>query len=464
MKYVFLASFFLLTLLSGVAYVWQPSPPDDRIELIWATDDNPVRRAQLQAFNDSNPDYRVSIDPTPVGLEKVIVQCLAGVGADLIDAYDGFQLTAYVRSSIALDITDEMAARDISPDEYWPALQPAYMLDGRIYGLPRNAHAPAIWYNKDLFDQAGLPYPRTGWTWQEFIETAQRLSKRDSRGRPIHFGFSSSKTSFEYLTYMLLQLHGARLYTPEGTAAAVNSPEAASAFDFAKDLIYVHHVMPTPAEEVSMTNAGGWGMEGGITQFGSGQAAMALGGRWWLCILRTPDYANLRLGAVELPHDTGAHILGGGAGVTINSRSQHIEGALQFIEYLHSPDYNNLTNDVADAIAPVKQYSYTDEFLHNPEFPNEDFHNVFREALENAVPSETSPFVAGQRVAQLVKIQTDLLRAGKKTGTQAARDLAEDIDEAIVEQLRIDPELRNRYYEVVNRGAPRAWAREEDAP
>lgn len=464
MKYVFLALTALLSILSGIAYVWRPAPPDDRIQLVWATDDNPVRRAQLQAFNEQNPTYRVKIDPTPVGLEKVIVQCLAGVGADLIDAYDGFQLAAYVRSGIALDITEEMAIRGIDPDDYWPALEPLYMLNGRICGLPRNAHAPAIWYNKDLFDEAGIPYPEKGWTWSEFVSTAQSLTVRDAQGRPVRFGFSSSKTAFEYTIQLVLQLYGASVYTPEGTAAAIDTPEAAAAFDFVKDLIYTFHVMPTPAEEVSLANAGGWGMAGGITQFGSGQAAMALGGRWWLCILRLPDYRDLRLGAVEIPHDEGEHILGGGAGVTINSHSEHIDGALEFLEYLHGPTYNHLTNSEADAIAPVMQYSYTDDFLQNPEYPDEDFHEVWREAMRIAAPAEMSPYVAGQRVAQLFIVQTDLLRLNKKSGTEAARDLAEDINEAIVEQLRIDPELRKQYYQAVKNGAKKAWTREEDAP
>ena len=454
MKYVFLAALIVLSILSGVAHIWRPAPLDDRTELIWATDDNPVRRAQLAAFNDINPTYCVRIDPTPVGLEKVIVQCLAGVGADLIDAYDGFQLTAYVRSGIAMDITDTMAAIGISPDDFWPALGPSYMLDDRMYAIPRNATAPAIWYNKDIFDRAGIPYPEKGWTWEEFIETAQTLTKRDRDGRPIQFGFSSSKTAFEYMVQLVLQLRGAHIYTPERTKAAIDSPEAVGAY----------HIIPTPSEEISMANAGGWGMGGGLTQFGSGQAAMALGGRWWLCILRTDDYKNLRLGAVEMPHAPDAHVLGGGAAVAVNRHGKHHEGALEFLEYLYGPEYNHLTNQVADGIAPVKTYAYSDDFSHNPDYPDEDFHDVWRSAMENAIPAEMSPYVSGQRAAQLFVVQTDLLRLNKKTGAQAARDLAEDLNEAIVEQLKIDPVLREHYGKAIKSGAPRAWTREEDGP
>jgi multiple sugar transport system substrate-binding protein len=384
------------------------------------------------------------------------------VGADLVDAYGGPQLVAFVRSGIALDITEEMASRGIMVDDFWPALRPVIMLEDRMYGIPRNANAPAIWYNKDLFDQAGIPYPQSGWTWEEFISTAAAFNERDAKGRPVRFGFSSSKLAFEYMGEVVLQLWGAHWYSPERTTAALDSPEGAAALQFMQDLIYKYRIMPTPIEEASMTNAGGWGMGGGLTQFGAGQAAMAMGGRWWLCMLRA-DY-DIRVGAVEIPHDPEAYIPGGGAAVVVNRHSDHIEGALAFLEYLHGPAYNLLTNRVADAVAPVREYSYTEDYEHNPDYPEEDFHAVFRAALERAEPTETSPYVNGQRVTKLYAAQCDLLRLNKKTGAEVARDLTRQINATIVEQLNVDPTLRERYYEAVAAGAPKAWTREEDAP
>jgi hypothetical protein len=72
--------------------------------------------------------------------------------------------------------------------------------------------------------------------------------------------------------------------------------------------------------------------------------------------------------------------------------------------------------------------------------------------------------VNGQRVTKLYAAQCDLLRLNKKTGAEVARDLTRQINATIVEQLNVDPTLRERYYEAVAAGAPKAWTREEDAP
>ena len=254
MKYVFLGSFAVLTALSVVAGLWHPRQTDDRIELVWCTDDNPVRRGQIALFNELYPRYRLRIDPQNSGMQKVIVQGLAGVGPDLFDCYTGSQLVAYVRSGIAMDCTKAFAERGIDIDAVWPCLKPLFVYEGRACGHPDNANAYGIWYNKVLFDAAGESYPQGEWTWDEFIEVAQRLTVRDERGRPVQFGFIG------YWDYnAALAQWGADYYTPEGTRCVLDSPEAVAAIQFMQDLIYRYEVMPTPTEEMAMSSAGGWG-------------------------------------------------------------------------------------------------------------------------------------------------------------------------------------------------------------
>ena len=173
MKLVFVSSFAVLVLLSVVAWMWRPAErTDGRTEIVWISDDNPVRREQIELFNRLYPQYHLRLDPQNSGMEKTIVQCLAGVGPDVFDCYSGFQLTAFVRSGIAMDCTDAMAERGIDVYANWPCLIPLVVHEGRAYGHPDNAHASALWFNKNLFDEAGIAYPRGGWTWEEFIPIA----------------------------------------------------------------------------------------------------------------------------------------------------------------------------------------------------------------------------------------------------------------------------------------------------
>lgn len=461
MKFVFLCLFAIMTLLSLVAWLWQPGDDDDRTALVWAVDDNPMRRRQIELFNELHPEYNLMLDPQPpstAGLEKVIVQCLAGVGPDVFDCYNASQLSAYVRAGIARDVTEELSARGVTPNSVWPALRPLIVLDDRMYGFPGNANAHAVWFNKTLFDRAGMPYPRAPWSWEDFIETAKKLTIRNARGQPVQFGFIG------YWDYKAaLYQWGARIFTPAGTRSALDSPEATAAMQFMEDLIFVHGITPSLDEEKSLATAGGWGT-GPITLFGDERGAMAIGGRWWLCILRHDDYAHLELGAVDMPCGPSCTIPGGGRSTLVNARSENQEGALLFLEYLHSAEWNNLINQQADALAPVIEYNYTEDFLYNPDHPEEDYNDVWRTALENAVPEDISPYINGQKVERILLKQTDLVRAGGKSGPAAMKTAAREINLGIIDTLRRDPVLREHYKAALAAGAPPAWDNAEEAP
>jgi len=247
MKYVFGGSFLVLIALSVVAWLWQPRDTDQRIRLIWVSDDNPLRREQIAVFNRLYPRYHLELDPQNGGMEKVVVQSLAGVGPDLFDCYSGWQLGVYVRSGIAMDCTDDLARRGVLPSDVWPCLTNLFMRRGRMYGYLDNASAPAIWYNKQLFDDAGVPYPKPDWTWDDFVSIAKRLTKRDERGRPLQLGFIG------YWDWKsVLAEWGGHIYSPAGTRCALDSPEAIAALQFMQDLTFKYEVMPSLSEETTM--------------------------------------------------------------------------------------------------------------------------------------------------------------------------------------------------------------------
>lgn len=430
------------------------APP---IELIWCSDDNPVRREQIRLFNRYHPDYRLRLDPHNAGMDKIIVQSLAGVGPDLFDCYSGYQLSAYVRAGVALDLTDALEKSNLSSDEIWPSLHPLILHEDRVYGAINNAGAQAVWYNKRIFDETGLPYPAGDWTWDDCIDICRALTVRNARGQITRYGL----IGFWDWKLGLFQ-HGADFFTPEGTRCTLDSPEAAAAMQFMQDLIYKHEVMPTPQAEAAIASAGGWGT-GVITLFGAERGAMAIGGRWWLCILRDPSYAHLDLGAVEIPAlrlpdgRLSRRNYGYGRSTLINAAGPNIEGALLFIRFLFSPEWSALINRQADALGPVVRYNYTDDFMFNPAFPAEDFNAVWRSAMETTEAEQVSPYINGQTVDRILWKQTDLVRGNQKSGADAMRDAARRINEEIIETLARDARLRDKYYQALARGAEPAW-------
>jgi ABC-type glycerol-3-phosphate transport system substrate-binding protein len=445
-KSFFLITFLLLLALTAIAYTLVPNPADSgKTPLIWCSDDNPLRHAQLDPFNRLYPQFDLRLDPANALVEKIIVQSLAGVGPDLFDCYSPNQTVAYVRSGIAWDITDELTKAGIDvKNETWSATHPCCMLDGRIYGIPVNAAANATWFHKDLLEKQNIQLPNGPWTWSQMIPVAKKLTLRDAQNNVTQWGLF---IDWDPMYKQFLLQWGGQMYSPDGTRCTIDSPECVAAIQFMQDLIYKYEVCPKPGDEDALSAAGGWGSAHGssITFFGAKKGAMALGGRWWLCRLRDPDYSNLKLSAAESPYAKVRVFLGYGKATMINRNSPHREAALNFIKYLYSEQYNKLINHQADGICPVKKYVETQDYLHDPAYPNEDYNHVWRDMMKASVPEPSSPFINGSVANRHILKQLDLIRARSKPVQDALHDAATIINATIHDNIELSPELRARY-------------------
>ncbi|MHB9037960.1 MAG: extracellular solute-binding protein [Armatimonadota bacterium] len=447
MRKFFTLTLCALLLMSIVAWRIGPKPlGDGRIPLLWVTDDNPARSEQVALFNNMNRRYHLKIDPANGGTEKVIVQSIAKVGPDMFDSSGQGQLSDYVKADIAWDITQELEKAGIDVNKaVWSLARPSVVYEGRVYGFPANVVTNGIWFNKDIFDEHGIKYPKGPWTWKELLTVAQRLTERDKNGRVKRYGLLCS---WYWWRQFIIQW-GGRTYTADGTRCIIDSPEAIAAAQFMHDLIYKYRVMPSPAEEATMATQGGWGSDS-IAAFSAGKGAMALGGRWWLSSLR--KHSGLRLGAVECPHGRYRVFLGAARVTLINKHSPRRYQALEFLKYAAGKEYNELVNQQADALAPVIQYSYGSAYTHNSAYPAEDFHAVWRDAAKYTVPEQVSPFVMSQVATRILDRQMDLARTNQKTPAEALKAAAGEINAEIHKNLEKDPLLRAKYEALVRRG------------
>jgi ABC-type glycerol-3-phosphate transport system substrate-binding protein len=326
---------------------------------------------------------------------------------------------------------------------------PCAIYKGRVYGFPVNAAANGLWFQKDLLAEAGVEFPSGAWTWKEALPLLRKLVKKDARGKtiryPLVFDWDNNYQQF-------IAQWGGRMYTPDGTRSALDSPQCIAAVQFMQDLVN-EGIVPDAAAEKGLAAGGGYGGTSVITLFAAQRAACALGGRWWLCVLRDPEYANLQLGAVEAPYGT-VHAFAGYGKATLNNRnSPHREEALKFLEYLHGETYNELINHQADGVGPVMKYTDGDLFLHDPAYPKEDFNAVWRAMQKAAVPEQVSPFMNGAVLERLMRGQLDLVKAGDRSAEQAMKEAASQVNERIEENLRQSPALRAQWEKLVKASA-----------
>jgi sn-glycerol 3-phosphate transport system substrate-binding protein len=118
---------------------------------------------------------------------------------------------------------------------------------GHTWGVPFQRSTIVMYYNKDLFKAAGLDPERPPATWQELVDTASKLTKKDASGNVTQWGLEiPSGGSFAYWLFQALTTpNGAILMNDAGNQVMLDKPAVVEAAQFWRDLSAKHGVMPS---------------------------------------------------------------------------------------------------------------------------------------------------------------------------------------------------------------------------
>jgi len=281
----------------------------------------------IEMFEAENPDIQVQLEPVGSGdyYARILTQIAAGDPPDLLQIGDD-AVPMFVDRGAFLPLDDFIASAEYPLDAsiYLPGVMEPGRWNGVQYLLPKDFSPMAIYYNKKLFDAAGVPYPQEGWTWDDLLATAQQLTITDANGNVTQWGIQLPgpwTTGFEYW----VAAAGGRLISEDGSTfiGYIDSPEVQTAVQFYADLYNKHKVAPPPAD----MNAFG----GGNSEFDNGTAAMRLFGRWPQASMK--QNPTIDLGVAPLPADTDrAGVLFWG-GFGISALSDNPEAAWRFLRY-----------------------------------------------------------------------------------------------------------------------------------
>lgn len=144
------------------------------------------------ALKQKFPNYTIKyIQKTKeVGLKELLTN---GETIDLYwDSIGGFASTL-ADSSLQYDMTELMKARGVNFSKMEPTVADSVKLidPAKVYGIPVFNNNMVLYYNKDVFDRFGVPYPKDGMTWTETIKLAEKLTRHDGKQ---YIGLSSSQT------------------------------------------------------------------------------------------------------------------------------------------------------------------------------------------------------------------------------------------------------------------------------
>ena len=298
-----------------------PPPEDEALEY-------KSLQAILDAFNAAH-EGEINVTMQYVNsdnaLQKVTVALQGGEQPDISYQY-GTNMPQLAQSPKLVDLTDRVNAADFGWDDFFEGERAVATVNGRVYGIPALVDNLAIVYNKDLFEQSGVPEPTPDWTWDDARAAASAITDPDEKIFGMVFPADGSETTvWEYEA--MLWAAGGDILSSDNTTAAFNGEGGVRALTTLQQMeqdgsLYLDFHPDS-------------GKSGQL--FNSGNIGMVITGPWDLSSFPDANYGVQVMPAFDAggSHET---IAGPDNWVIFDNGPERVDAAWEFLTFLASPD------------------------------------------------------------------------------------------------------------------------------
>ena len=285
----------------------------------WDTaDDVDAQQKLVDKFNEEHPDIQVVLEAYGSDFDTKISASMGS--GDAPDVMYMWNYPAYHEGLEPLDSYIEKEGEDYKKN-FYSTLWNYNSYDGQIYGLPVGFTTHCVYYNKDLFEQAGVEAPKGDWTWEDLKEKAKVIyEKTGVKG----FSFSMKPDPYDYEMY--LWSNGTAYCDKDGKMEGyVDSDKALETYKMFQDMEKDGYAVATE--------------KSGSDEFQAGQTGMFVYGAW---AVKKYTEEGVNFGLAKLPSfgsEKSASILSS-SGVAIAKSSKNKEAAWEFVKFWTSEESN----------------------------------------------------------------------------------------------------------------------------
>ena len=314
----------------------------------------------ISDFEAENPDIKIDFMHIPQNYFQKLHLLFASNTAPDVVFINNLYLPVYANAGKLEDLTET----GLIDENFYKKSVKALSYKNKIYAVPRDISNLVIFYNKDLFDKKGLPYPDENTTFQDFLNLAQKLTDKEKG----IFGISFEEEPLFYLPYLMSE--GGGILSDDGDENILDTDASRRGIKFYADLRKKYNAAPKQNESASATMA---------QMFLQQKIAMQISGRWLV-----PKYrreAQFVWDITNFPGGTKGSVVNiDASGYALSKSSKHKKEALRFIEFISSQQsLSKLT--LSGLIVPArKDIAYSDKFL-DKKLPPENA-IVFLEAIK----------------------------------------------------------------------------------
>ena len=368
----------------------------------WDDGQRPAMDAVIEVMKTFAPDVNVESTVIPWGQYWTTLQVnlTSASEPDVFWVNKNYSMD-YFPAGLAEPIKDYVDRDNIDMSVFPSALVDLYTYDGKLHAIPKDFDTIALFYNKALFDSAGVAYPTNDWSWDDLLEAAISLT-----GDGV-WGLGLSPWG-QGLAYPFILSNGGSVTTSDNRMFDFDNAGAIGALQWIVDAIYVHGISPDGPSLLEMDS---------FERFQAGQVAMQTGGSW-----STGTYAEMlgdNLGVARLPISQKEANVIHGLGITMSARSENKEAAWQLQKAFTMKEAGE-----AQAIAVIPAYTGAEAVWVN-NFPSLDL-QVFIDAAQIATPIPAASVNAGAQVAAVEDMFQRIWLKDEDVQTAVAR-LAEEV-------------------------------------
>lgn len=377
----------------------------------WSFETGSPLDALKAAFEAAHPDIEIEYLQIPSSqyYTKVLTMIAGGTSPDV--AMLGMdKLGSWVPRGALQELTPYIKEGGYDLNQLFPAVRKAIEFRGGIYALPRDVTTSVVAYNKTLFDQAGVPYPKAGWTRQDFLRMARVLTKAEG-GRTTIYGYAFDTFPDGFVDW--LYTNGASFINADANRDGLHEPNAIEVLKFLQGMIK-EGIAPSGGQTEAFKYAS--------AAFRIQKSAMYVATVGWANSFAKDeklnwDVAPLPIWAEGMKPATRLWV----NFWTLPKGSKHPKEAFKVMAFFAGPEGQRIVGETRMGIPAIRDIAYGKSFLGLPGAP--EHRQVYLDVMQHAIPFPLFP--ESDQYFTVMKRELDQVW----TGQRAVEDAVAAIDQ-----------------------------------
>lgn len=324
---------------------------------VWADpEESEAYQSMIDAYVKDNPDAEVTLNAIPdrkTFLSRLSASFASGSPPDVFLVnyrHNGQFVEKGVLEPLGPMLED---SDDLSADQYFDVPMEAFTWDGTLQCIPFNQSSLVVYYNKTMFEEAGVPLPADNWTWDDFVETAKALTKdTDGDGKTDVWGLGFEPSIIRAAPF--IWSHGGSLLADpnDPTSITFDTNTTREALQFFIDLNLEHGVVPDEAS---------YNAQDPDSRFMDGSIAMVLNSRRATPVFRSIE--GFEWDVAPPPADVTQSSTLHSDAFCIPKDAKHKDAAWKFVQYAIGPDGQTVAAEVGRTVPSLISVAESDAFL-----------------------------------------------------------------------------------------------------